>query len=103
MVWLDHDPQAGHEQAGRLTALVLSPKAYNAATGLMLCCPVTNQMKGYPFGSCPDRRGAAGCSVSADRGLRVLAIALGMVSGLCAAGWPRAKSVARRRVFVAHA
>jgi mRNA interferase MazF len=49
VVWLDHDPQAGHEQAGRRPALVLSPKAYNAATGLMLCCPVTSQIKGYPF------------------------------------------------------
>src|SRR5882757_505754 len=41
VVWLDHDPQAGHEQAGRRPALVLSPRAYNAATGLMLCCPIT--------------------------------------------------------------
>jgi mRNA interferase MazF len=49
VVWLNHDPQAGHEQAGHWPALVLSPKAYNAATGLMLCCPVTNQVKGYPF------------------------------------------------------
>jgi mRNA interferase MazF len=49
VVWLDHDPQAGHEQAGRRPSLVLSPKAYNAATGLMLCCPVTSQVKGYPF------------------------------------------------------
>ena len=49
VVWLEHDPQAGHEQAGHRPALVLSPKAYNAATGLMLCCPVTSQAKGYPF------------------------------------------------------
>ena len=49
VVWLNHDPQARHEQAGHRPALVLSPKAYNAATGLMLCCPVTNQVKGYPF------------------------------------------------------
>jgi mRNA interferase MazF len=49
VVWLDHNPQAGHEQAGRRPALVLSPKAYNAATGLMLCCPITSQVKGYPF------------------------------------------------------
>jgi mRNA interferase MazF len=49
VVWLNHDPQAGHEQAGHRPALVLSPLAYNAATGLMLCCPVTSQVKGYPF------------------------------------------------------
>jgi mRNA interferase MazF len=49
VVWLDHDPQAGHEQAGHRPALVLSPKKYNAAAGLMLCCPVTTQVKGNPF------------------------------------------------------
>lgn len=49
VVWLDFTPQAGHEQAGRRPALVLSPKAYNAKTDLMLCCPVTGQVKGYPF------------------------------------------------------
>ena len=49
VVWLDHDPQAGHEQAGHRPALVLSPKKYNAAAGLMVCCPVTTQVKGNPF------------------------------------------------------
>jgi mRNA interferase MazF len=49
LVWLDFDPQAGYEQAGRRPALVLSPKAYNKATKLMLCCPVTSRVKGYPF------------------------------------------------------
>lgn len=49
IVWLDFDPQAGHEQAGRRPAFVLSPATYNAKTGLMLCCPITSQVKGYPF------------------------------------------------------
>ncbi|MBI1868644.1 MAG: endoribonuclease MazF [Methylocystis sp.] len=49
IVWLSFDPQAGHEQAGRRPALALSPKAYNAKTGLMLCCPMTTKIKGYPF------------------------------------------------------
>ena len=49
VVWLDFDPQAGHEQSGRRLAFVLSPAAYNGRTGLMLCCPVTTQVKGYPF------------------------------------------------------
>ncbi|NDZ17040.1 toxin MazF [Variovorax sp. WS11] len=49
IVWLHFDPQAGHEQAGHRPALVLSPSAYNAKTGLMLCCPLTTQVKGYPF------------------------------------------------------
>ena len=48
-VWLQFDPQAGHEQAGRRPALVLSPIAYNGRVGLALMCPITNQVKGYPF------------------------------------------------------
>ena len=48
-VWITLDPQAGHEQAGRRPALVLSPSAYNGRVGLALCCPITSQVKGYPF------------------------------------------------------
>ena len=49
IVWLDFDPQSGHEQAGRRPALVLSPEAYNLKVGLALLCPITTQVKGYPF------------------------------------------------------
>lgn len=49
IVWLQFNPQAGHEQAGHRPALVLSPAVYNRKTGLMLCCPITSQVKGYPF------------------------------------------------------
>ena len=49
VVWLSFDPQAGHEQAGRRPAFVLSPESYNRKTGLFLACPVTSKMKGYPF------------------------------------------------------
>jgi mRNA interferase MazF len=49
IVWLQFNPQAGHEQAGHRPALVVSPSAYNGKTGLMLCCPMTTQVKGYPF------------------------------------------------------
>ena len=49
IVWLQFDPQAGHEQAGHRPALVISPRAYNRKVGLALCCPITNQVKGYPF------------------------------------------------------
>jgi mRNA interferase MazF len=48
-VWISLDPQAGHEQAGRRPALVLSPSNYNRKVGLALFCPITNQVKGYPF------------------------------------------------------
>lgn len=48
-VWITLNPQAGHEQAGRRPALVLSPRTYNRKVGLALLCPITNQVKGYPF------------------------------------------------------
>lgn len=48
-IWITLDPQAGHEQAGRRPALVLSPAVYNGRVGLALCGPITNQAKGYPF------------------------------------------------------
>jgi mRNA interferase MazF len=48
-VWLQFDPQSGHEQAGRRPALTLSPKEYNKKVGLAIFCPVTSQEKGYPF------------------------------------------------------
>jgi len=49
LVWFSFSPQAGREQAGRRPALILSPRSYNAKTGLCLDCPVTGQVKGYPF------------------------------------------------------
>ncbi|EBY5370868.1 TPA: endoribonuclease MazF [Escherichia coli] len=49
VVWLDFDPQAGHEQAGHRPALVISPAIYNGRIGLMICCPMTTKIKGYPF------------------------------------------------------
>jgi len=49
VVWLAFSPQMGHEQAGRRPAIILSPQAYNGKVGLAICCPITNQQKGYPF------------------------------------------------------
>lgn len=49
VVWITLNPQAGHEQAGRRPALVLSSAQYNARVGLAVLCPITNQSKGYPF------------------------------------------------------
>jgi len=49
LVWLEFTPQAGHEQAGRRPALVISPAAYNDKSGLALVCPITSQVKAYPF------------------------------------------------------
>ena len=49
IVWLQFTPQTGQEQAGRRPALTLSPKSYNQKVGLAIFCPITNQVKGYPF------------------------------------------------------
>ena len=49
IVWIMFNPQAGHEQAGHRPALVLSPRAYNGKVGLAILCPITSQVKGYPF------------------------------------------------------
>jgi mRNA interferase MazF len=54
IVWLQFDPQAGHEQAGHeqaghRPALVLSPSRYNGRRGMMVCCPMTTRIKGYVF------------------------------------------------------
>ncbi len=48
-VWITLNPQAGHEQAGRRPALVVSPASYNGKVGLAVLCPITSQVKGYPF------------------------------------------------------
>lgn len=49
IVVLNFDPQAGHEQKGRRTGIILSPKEFNKETGFVAICPITNQKKGYPF------------------------------------------------------
>ena len=49
LVWLNFTPQSGHEQVGKRPAFVVSPQSYNKKTGLALFCPVTSQVKGYPF------------------------------------------------------
>ena len=49
IVWISLNPQAGHEQAGRRSAVVVSPRSYNGKVGLGLFCPITSQVKGYPF------------------------------------------------------
>lgn len=67
IVWLQCDPQAGHEQAGRRPALVISPRAYNGRVGLALFCPLTTQVKGYPFEVVLPEGGAACGAILADQ------------------------------------
>ena len=64
IVWLEFSPQAGHEQAGHRPALVLSPAAYNNKTGTMVCCPMTTQIKGYPFEVIIHAEGVGGAVLS---------------------------------------
>ena len=66
IVWLEFDPQAGHEQAGHRPALVISPASYNGKTGLMVCCPMTTQIKQYPF-EVPFDAGGVPSAVLADQ------------------------------------
>lgn len=66
LVWLTFDPQAGHEQRGRRPALILSPRSYNAKARLAIACPVTSQVKGYPFEVALPVRRAIGGVVLAD-------------------------------------
>ncbi|MDR2098010.1 MAG: endoribonuclease MazF [Spirochaetaceae bacterium] len=49
IVWLNFNPQTGHEQKGKRPAIVISPKEYNGKVNLGLFCPITSQEKGYPF------------------------------------------------------
>ncbi len=66
VVWLEFDPQAGHEQAGHRPALVISPASYNLKTGLMVCCPMTTKVKGHPFEVLTEVDGLA-CAVLSDQ------------------------------------
>ena len=64
VVWLQFNPQAGHEQAGHRPALVISPASYNARAGLMVCCPLTTAVKGHPFEVLADVDGAPAAILS---------------------------------------
>jgi len=67
VVWLQFNPQAGHEQAGRRPALVVSPKSYNQKVGLALFCPITSHIKGYPFEVVLPRECKASGAILADQ------------------------------------
>lgn len=66
VVWLEFDPQAGHEQAGHRPALVISPASYNSKTGLMVCCPMSTRIKGHPF-EVVTRVDGVDCAVLSDQ------------------------------------
>jgi len=65
LVWINFNPQVGHEQAGRRPALVLSPESYNSKVGLAILCPITSKKKGYPFEvSLPKKMSVSGVVLS---------------------------------------
>ena len=64
LVWLDFDPQAGHEQKGRRPAICVSQKKYNQKIGLALFCPITSHIKGYPFEIVLENHSINGCILS---------------------------------------
>jgi mRNA interferase MazF len=66
VVWLQFDPQAGHEQSGHRPALVISPASYNGKTGLMVCCPMSTKIKSHPFEVLAEVDGLA-CVVLSDQ------------------------------------
>lgn len=71
LIVLNFNPQAGHEQAGRRNAIVLSPKEFNKATGFIAVCPITNQKKGYPFEVALPKEG-----ISLDGGFPITGVVL---------------------------
>ena len=64
VVWLEFDPQAGHEQSGHRPALVISPANYNSKAGLMVCCPLSTKIKGHPFEVLAEIDGVTGAVLS---------------------------------------
>lgn len=64
IVWIDFDPQSGHEQAGRRPALVISKTAYNQKIGRAFVCPITSKVKGYPFEVPIKTKSVAGVALS---------------------------------------
>ena len=90
LVWVDFNPQSGHEQAGLRPALVLSPRAYHLKTALAVVCPITSNTSAYPFkvllpGGLPIGGAVLADQVkSIDRGSRGLQIAGSVPPGVLA-------------------
>lgn len=64
IVWINFNPTKGSEQKGKRPAIVVSPKSYNSASGLVLLCPITSQSKGYPFEVSIDTKNISGVALT---------------------------------------
>ena len=49
IVFLNFDPQSGHEQKGKRPALVVSNNTYNKFTKIAIVCPITNTNRDFPL------------------------------------------------------
>ncbi len=56
IIYLDFDPQIGHEQKGRRPAIIISNKICNSHCRLLMVCPISNTAKSHPFHIALDKR-----------------------------------------------
>jgi mRNA interferase MazF len=95
VVWITLVPQAGHEQAGRRPAVVLSPSAYNGKVGLALMCPITSRIKGYPFEvTIPDGLPVTGVVLSDQ--VKSLDWRVRRSERICALPWPAVTEILQK-------
>ena len=64
ILWMSLSPTSGHEQSGHRPVLTLTPAAYNAKRGLLICCPITSRIGGYPFEVAVDTEGISGVVIA---------------------------------------
>jgi len=64
ILWMSLSPTSGHEQSGDRPVLTLTPAAYNAKRGLLICCPITSRIGGYPFEVAVDTEGISGVVIA---------------------------------------
>ena len=64
VLWMSLSPTSGHEQSGHRPVLTLTPAAYNAKRGLLICCPITSRVGGYPFEVAIETDGISGVVIA---------------------------------------
>ena len=48
VIWIDLEPARSREIGKLRPAVVLSDEKYNLKTGLLICCPISTQIRGAP-------------------------------------------------------